>query len=252
MSGRPFKQLNCLLGLHLTKAAPILVRVQLPMPGVNHIVDDDRRDLGRITPRAPLQGRIGRTQVRILDISLRGSRISHEEPLPVGETCLLTFRWQDRPIEAWCEIVRSRLHAFGRSGHPEFHTGLKIVEAPNGSASELRSMITWHVTRALEAQKADAHGESRPPSSDHLEAVRVENVYTRCELLRGIWRKVTTSDPEQPPVGFTVRASEPVPSVDRLCRVYERTDSDGRRLIQRMAAVSLGSDAAVSQRRYVP
>ena len=216
---------------------------------VDYYLDDDRRNLGRITPRAPLQGRIGRTAVRILDISLRGSRIAHEEPLPVGETCLLTFRWEERPIEAWCEIVRSRLHAFARSGHPEFHTGLRIVEAPNGSAPALRQMISWHVTRALDEQKADAHGE---PPVDADEPQPVENVFIRCELLRGIWRKVTTSDPQQPPIGFTIRASEPVPSIDRLCRVYERTDSDGRRLIQRMAAVSLGSDAAGAARRYVP
>lgn len=180
---------------------------------------------------------------------MRGSRIAHEEPLPVGETCLLTFRWEERPIEAWCEIVRSRLHAFARSGHPEFHTGLRIVEAPNGSAPALRQLISWHVTRALDEQKADAHGE---PPVDADEPQQVENVFIRCEFLRGTWRKVTTSDPQQPAIGFTIRASEPVPSIDRLCRVYERTDTDGRRLIQRMAAVSLGSDAAGAPRRYVP
>lgn len=192
---------------------------------------------------------MGRTPVRILDISLRGSRIAHEDPLPVGETCLLTFNWDERSIEAWCQIVRSRLHAFARSGHPEFHTGLKIVEAPNGSAPALRQLISWHVTRALDEQKADAHGE--PPPND-LEPPPIENVFVRCEFVRTTWRRVTTSDPQQPAVGFTVRASEPVPSIERLCRVYERTDADGRRLIQRMAAVSLGSDATVPQRRYVP
>ena len=219
------------------------------MRSVEYFVDDDRRHLGRITPRAPIEGRVGRTPVRILDISLRGSRIAHEDPLPVGETCLLTFNWDERSIEAWCQIVRSRLHAFARSGHPEFHTGLKIVEAPNGSAPALRQLISWHVTRALDEQKADAHGE--PPPND-LEPPPIENVFVRCELVRTTWRRVTTSDPQQPAVGFTVRASEPVPSIERLCRVYERTDADGRRLIQRMAAVSLGSDATVPQRRYVP
>jgi hypothetical protein len=212
-------------------------------------VDDDRRHLGRITPRAPLDARIGRTPVRILDISLRGSRVAHEEPLPVGETCLLTFRWDEQPVEAWCEIVRSRLHAFARSGRPEFHTGLKIVEAPNGSAPALRQLITWHVSRALDEQKADAHGI--PPEGE-LEQPDADNVFIRCELSRGIWRRITTADPQQPAMGFTIRASESVHGINRLCRVYERTDTDGRRLIQRMAAVSLGSDATASQRRYVP
>jgi hypothetical protein len=225
-----------------------LVRRSNNLRSSHYFVDDDRRHLGRVTPRAPIEGRVGRTPVRILDISLRGSRVAHEEPLPVGETCLLTFRWAEGSIEAWCEIVRSRLHAFARSGHPEFHTGLRIVEAPNGTAA-LRQMITWHVSRALDEQKADARGEA--PAAD-LEPLPVENVFVRCELLRGTWRKVTTSDPQQPGIGFTVRASEPVPGVERLCRVYEKTDADGRRLIQRMAAVSLGSEAAAAQRRYVP
>jgi hypothetical protein len=214
-----------------------------------HHTDDDRRHLGRITPRAPLEGRVGRTAVRILDISLRGSRIAHEEPLPVGETCLLTFRWDEQPVEAWCQIVRSRLHAFARSGRPEFHTGLRIVEAANGSAPKLRQLITWHVSQALDEQKADAHGV--PPPAD-LEPQELENVFIRCELQRGTWRRITTSDPQQPAAGFTVRANEPPNGVVRLCRVYERTDSDGRRLIQRMAAVSLGSDAAAPRRRYEP
>lgn len=212
-------------------------------------MDDDRRHLGRITPRAPIEGRIGRTPVRILDISLRGSRIAHEEPLPVGHTCMLTFQWDNTSIEACCEIVRSRLHAFARSGHPEFHTGLRIVEAPNGSAVSLKHLISWHVMRALAEQKADAHGE---PPPEELAPAPIENVFVRCEFMRGRWRKVTTSDPQQPDLGFTIRASEPSYSVDRLCRVYEHTDADGRRLIQRLAAVSLGNDAALPQRRYVP
>src|SRR6185369_12400981 len=167
---------------------PILSAGPNQLTITEHHTDDDRRHLGRITPRLPLEGRIGRTPVRILDISLRGSRIAHEEPLPVGNTCLLTFRWQDTSVEACCEIVRSRLHAFARSGHPEFHTGLRIVEAPNGSAPLLKQLISWHVTRALNEQKADAHGE---PPTEEVEPPPIENVFVRCELARGMWRKVT-------------------------------------------------------------
>ncbi len=210
---------------------------------------DDRRRLGRITPRAPIHGRIGHTPVRILDISLRGSRVAHDEPLPVGTTCLLQFHWLECPIEAWCEIVRSRLHAFARAGHAEFHTGLRIVEAVNGSGPKLRDMICWHVTRALDAQLADAHGE--PPPAD-LEPPAIERVFIRCEMVRGIWRRVTTSDPQQPPVGFTVRASEPPKNIERLIRTYEGSDSETRKLIQRIAAVSLGNDAELPNRFYEP
>ncbi len=113
----------------------------------------------------------------------------------------------------------------------------------------LREMICWHVTRALDAQIADAHGE--PPPAD-LDSPEVDRVFIRCEFIRGIWRRVTTADPQQPPYGFTVRASEPPKNIERLIRTYEGSDTETRKLIQRIAAVSLGNDATLPNRSYTP
>lgn len=201
-------------------------------------MSDDRRLLGRITPRATLTGRIGHTPVRIVDLSLRGSRVAHTDALPIGTTSVLSFQWEDWKIEASCEIVRSR-YAPTRSGLPQFLTGLRIIEAANGSAALLRQLICWHVTRALEEQIADARGLPPPPASD---AALAEEVYIRCELFRGIWRRVTTHSPRQPPVGFTIRATEPPAEVDCLWKTYVFSDRDTRQLIQRMAAATLESE----------
>jgi len=211
-------------------------------------MNDDRRLLGRITPRATLAGRIGHTPVQIVDLSLRGSCVAHNEPLPIGASCVLTFLWDEHPIEATCEIVRSRL-ALTREGNAKFQTGLRIIEASNGSGPLIRQLICWHVTRALEEQLADARGLPPPPD---LTSAPVEDIYIRCELLRGTWRRVMTHVSEQPALGFTVRASEPPAGIERLCATYLLSDRDMRRLIQKMAAASLESDLVVPARWFQP
>lgn len=211
-------------------------------------MNDDRRHLGRITPRAMIPGRIGLTPVQIVDLSLRGSRVAHRDPLPIGSSCVLTFRWEEGAIEASCEIVRSRLAPVS-SGHPQFHTGLRIIAAANGSEALLRQLICWHVTRALDEQLADARGLPPPPD---LALQPREDIYLRCELLRGRWRKVMTHSPDQPPIGFTVRAAEPPRNVERLCQTYLVSDREMRWLIQAMAAASLEEDVIVPVRSYQP
>lgn len=201
---------------------------------------DDRRLLGRITPRVTLAGRVGHTPVRIVDLSLRGSRVAHTDALPLGTTGLLSFRWEEGTIEASCEIVRSR-YAPTRSGLPQFLTGLRIIEAAHGSAALLRQLICWHVTRALNEQIADARGLPPPPECS---VEPPEEVYIRCELFRGMWRKVTTHSPAQPAVGFTIRVTESPASVDCLLNTYVFSDRDTRQLIQRMAAASLECEPA--------
>lgn len=110
-------------------------------------------------------------------------------------------------------------------------------------------MIYWHVTRALDEQRADARGLPPPPD---LMVEPLEDIYIRCELLRGTWRKVMTHAAEQPATGFTVRASEPAQSIDRLCSTYLLSDRDTRQLIQRIAASSLEPDPMIPLRSYQP
>lgn len=212
---------------------------------------DDRRVLGRITPKAVLVGRFGHTAVRILDVSLRGVRVAHREPLPVGGASLLTFQWDDKLIEIWCEVVRSRLHGFARTS-AEFHTGLRVMESAKGSSQLLRQLVCWHVTRALEEQIADAHGI--PPTLEaeaEAEGEPVESLYIRCELVRGAWRQITTAEPYQPSLGFTVCANESPQNISRLCQTYLLSNSDTRQLIQKMAAASITAGPCV-RRSYQP
>jgi len=202
--------------------------------------DDDRRLLARVTPPQALAGRIGHVSIRIIDISLHGLRIAHHEALNVGALSPVSFHWGEQTIEASCEVVRSRLFSSSRDGL-EFHSGLRIVEPASGSASLLRQLVCWHVTRALERNRADAHGEPQPhadpdPDPNPQPATRL---YLRCVLIRGAWRRIVTTDPDQPSLGFTVAANESPLNVDRLSDCYLLADRETRQMIRKMAAASL-------------
>jgi hypothetical protein len=216
---------------------------------MRHWSVEERRVLGRVTPRSGLAGRIGHTTVRILDISLRGSLVAHDEPLSVGSTAILMFPWEGTPIEARCEIVRSRVAPPIHSSSARFHTGLRIVDLPEGSVPLLRQMILWHVSRALEEQIADARGVSPPPSPAACEQAPL---YVRCDLTRGSWRRRYTSATEQPEVGFTVRASESYKDILCLCDTYRSGDREVRDLVQLMAAVSLEDEPSFAVRSFQP
>ena len=53
------------------------------------------------------------------------------------------------------------------------------------------------------------------------------------------WRRKRTHDPGQPMEGFTISANEDHAQVELLCQAYQKSDRDGRRLIQLCAQLSL-------------
>ena len=55
---------------------------------------DDRRQYGRVTPVQRIRGTVGNTIVYVLEVSLAGAKVAHQDPLPaVGGTSILTFEW---------------------------------------------------------------------------------------------------------------------------------------------------------------
>jgi len=55
----------------------------------------------------------------------------------------------------------------------------------------------------------------------------------------GRWNKRAVFLPEQPSTGFTVSRSSDSGEIQRLCRVYEASDEEGRRLIRLFAELSV-------------
>lgn len=214
---------------------------------------DDRRQFGRVTPVQRIRGKVGAVSVYLLDVSLAGVRVAHQEPLPdVGLTSVLTFDWEGRTFTGPCEIRRTRLEKPARSKFEKalYHTGLFLMRTDPESHSLLHEIVQTSVVRALDEQKANARGI--PPTAALSYQSAAGDEYLRCEIRHQAWVTTSTRDPQQPEHGFTISSSEPPAKVALLCRAYEKGDTDSRRLIRAFAALSLSKAEGIPTRRYAP
>lgn len=238
------------------------------------------RRVQRIHLARPLVARFGASQVVLVDVSMLGARIEHAMPLSTGQEARLTFQWDDASIKVECRIVRSRLERFsvGADGLTVYHSGLEFLEADTNTKAVLKKMIEIFITRALDEQKLNARGvmpqtvENMPifryggmltanPSqvadavgSSVMPTARIAKQagYICFQLEHRTWRKKRTHDPGQPAEGFTVSASEDQGQIDLLCQAYEKSDSDGRKMIQLFAQLSIAEGEGAQAGRFEP
>jgi hypothetical protein len=237
------------------------------------------RRVQRIHLARPLMARLGATQVVLVDVSMLGARIEHHTPLSTGQEARLIFQWEEEAISVDCRIVRSRLERFsvGADGLTVYHSGLEFLNAPAGMKAALKKMIERFITRALDEQKLNARGvlpttiENMPifrygqltanqaqvaeeVGGSSLPTARMakETGYICFQLENRNWRKKRTHDPGQPAEGFTVSAHEDQAQIELLCQAYEKSDSDGRKMIQLFAQLSIAEGEGVSRGRFEP
>lgn len=214
----------------------------------------ERRCVQRVRLPQPLRGTIGGTRIFVMDISLRGVRVAHQESIgDIGDPCLLGCEWAGRPMELTCTVVRTQVQrpADAKSGRTLYHSGLEIQQVAPASAKLLRAIIEHHIAMAIDEQKANARG---------IPAVAAQSFqtgntrhYVRHELVLGRWREVATTDATQPHNGFTVAANHTPDEVQMLRNAFETGGSAGsRELIQRMAQISISASDGIPTRRYTP
>ena len=200
-----------------------------------------------------VSGRIGTSRVYIVDASLNGLRIAHQGTLPpIGQECVLTFEWEEHPIELQCRVTRSTLHKLAKDKNDKsiYHAGLSIEESRGDSFNALRRMVSDVVARALDEQKANARGI--PAQAAQIFQTGKGSEFLRFEMVNGAWRRTTTTRPDQPANGFTISAEEDREHVEMLCQTFESADSEGRRLIRLMAELSISKVEGIPTRRYTP
>lgn len=208
----------------------------------------------RVRLTQPLRATVDGTRIFIVDLSLHGLRVMHQDDIgSVGASVVVRAEWDGVRIELHCKIVRTALHraADGARGRALYHSGLSIAQTAGASDITLRRLIEHHVERALDEQKANARGI--PPLAAQSIQTGAPTTYVRHEYTLGRWREVMTPTPAQPESGFTISAEHSAAEVEMLRHAYERaaTNSD-RATIRRLAALSLSSGEIVQARRYVP
>lgn len=240
------------------------------------------RRVQRIHLALPVNARFGAHQVVLVDVSVLGARIEHNAPLgtATGASAMLAFRWEEEDINVECRVVRSRLERFsvGADGLTVYHSGLEFIDPTFETRSALKRIIGGFIARALYEQKLNARGVV-PASVEKMPIFRYgELTQNRADVAEAIgsselptarmakqtgyicfhfeknrtWKKKRTHDPGQPAEGFTVSADEDQAQIQMLCDAYERSDNDGRKMIQLFAQLSIMEGEGIAPGRFEP
>lgn len=189
--------------------------------------------------------------MRVLDASLDGFCVLHENRIRPGTACDLRVDWDGLMMQFRCELRRTQLYRLATTpADPTlYRSGLHILHAYESSASLLRAVVERAVSRALDEQLANARGI---PPRTHSFVARQSDRYRRCELVGGVWHQSETSRKDQPRNGFTIAAEVDPYHVSMLCVTWEQSSNEERRFTQLLAALSITEGEGVATRRYDP
>lgn len=103
----------------------------------------DRRRFQRIRPAQPLAASVGVSRVYVLDGSIGGVALIHQNVLPaLGQMCRLEVQSEVGPMTLDCEVVRTSQQPMNNGlAKPVFQSGLRVVSADHQSAQRLRAMF---------------------------------------------------------------------------------------------------------------
>lgn len=188
----------------------------------------------------PIRARLGPAEGVLLEIGFSGALFEHRMHLPQGLHTGLTFERNGRHFNLPTDIVRS-VELDSPSTTTYYHSGLRFERSDLDQA--LRDLIAGEAKKLLMAQAANAMGVRMPNLSgtgDRLVPRRpAGGGFLQFILHLNVWERTPTMSPEQPDEGFTVSVHEDPDELDNLCRVYEGSDEDGRKLIRVLAELSL-------------
>jgi hypothetical protein len=197
---------------------------------------------------------VGAVRAFIVDLSLRGVRVAHQDPIGnVGEPCSVRAEWDAIPFELKCRVVRTQVHraADAKSPRTLYHSGLEIEAVSASSGTTLRALVEHHIALAIEEQKANARGI--PAVAAQSFQTGNSRQFVRHELVLGRWREVVTTDASQPPNGFTVAINHTPQEVQMLRSAFEQAGVPGNReLIRKFAQLSITAGEGIPTRKYMP
>jgi|ERR1051325_6312940 hypothetical protein len=192
---------------------------------------EERREFQRLHLTHPIPATLGGHDVRIVEVGILGARLQHADEIR-GEYAELRFQHAGHEITMKCEVVRTN------GGE----TAVRFLAAVGESGNRLRDLLAELVMHELDFRRTHP-GLVEVETVDGDKTVRGSDAGFLCyRFENGGWTRRRVFLPEQPAVGFTVARTEDTSEMQRLCRVFEASDDEGRRLIRLFAELSV-SDA---------
>ena len=206
---------------------------------MQQLVGEERREFQRLRLDPPVPATFGASAVSILEIGVLGARVHHAEPLDTTYE-ELRFSHADDTIGLKCELIRSFPSTHAKYPGVGLESGLRFLAAIGDSGDHLRTMLGDLVVKEFESTRPPMR---TAPNVDGDRTVRGRDAKFICYRLEGgTWNRRRVFLPEQPMTGFTVASDEDSEEMQRLCKVYQASDDEGRRLIRLFAELSV-SDA---------
>ncbi len=199
---------------------------------------EERREFQRLHLEPPIPGTLDTCAVSILEVGVLGARVHHASPLE-GKAGDLRFSYDDEEIGLRCDVVRTSESQDAKYPGSGLESGLRFQAAIGASGDRLRAMLGTLVTLEMQ-HRAAMPVESFGQPIDGDKTVRGTDAAYMCyRFENGVWNRHRIFLPEQPPIGFTVARSTDSEELQHLCRVYQASDVEGRRLIRLFAELSV-------------
>ena len=206
---------------------------------------EERREFQRLNLDPPIPGTLGTTAVSIVEIGVLGSRLHHADGV-VETFSELRFSHRGEDIALRCEVVRTMPSKDARYPGAGLESGVRFIAAVGESGDRLRNMLAELVTKIIDSRRRAPMKSTSETSIDGDRTVRGADAGFLCYRLdNGVWRRRRVFLPEQPSTGFTVARGEDHAEMQRLCRVYEASDEEGRRLIRLFAELSVSEQLEI-------
>lgn len=207
---------------------------------------EERREFQRLDLDPPIPGTLGTTAVSVVEVGVLGARLHHAEGV-IETFSELRFSHRGEDIAMRCEVVRTAPSKDARYPAAGMESGVRFIAAVGESGDRLRGMLAEYVTKIIDARRKTSPMKSTAETSiDGDRTVRGADAGFLCYRLdNGVWRRRRVFLPEQPTSGFTVARGEDHAEMQRLCRVYEASDEEGRRLIRLFAELSVSEQLQI-------
>lgn len=195
----------------------------------------DRRQSPRYKPAQQIATIIGRGTGALVDISATGARIRHASPVALGSRARITFEWKGERFEAVGEVLASRVAGLGNGG-TQFESRMRFLPLTPHSAEVLERALNELGEGDLRKWVANLRGWNEEEEEEKENEAAPARAFIRCRLMNGRWEQRLTHDATMPLDGFTVPAGTEPSEIRALCRTFEQSDAEGRRLVQVMTS----------------